>query len=76
MLYRRYPGGLDLHAFIKELKENDHNIKLTSSFDLRSIPFLDLRIYKNYGHLETSTYRKPTAANTLRVDSFHPKSIV
>lgn len=67
----------DPHKFICKLNGNTCNIKLTYGFDPVSIPFLDLRITKKDGLLVTSTFRKPTAANTiLRADSFHPRSLV
>lgn len=67
----------DLSEFICELSENTRNIRLTYGFNLVLIPFLDLRVTKKHDLLDTSTFHKPTAVNTLlRADSFHPRSLV
>lgn len=67
----------ELHECINKLNLNDRNIKLTYNFDCVSFPFLDLQNTKEGIRLVTSTYHKPTAANTLlQAGSFHPKALI
>lgn len=67
-------GSLDeLHQFMNELNNNDRNIRLTYQFDQKRLSFLDLQITLDEGQLNTSTFRKETAANTLlEATSHHP----
>lgn len=66
-----------LEGFLSELNENSRNIRLTFTYDLNEISFLDLLIRIDGDHLSTKTFLKATAANTLlEATSHHPKSLV
>lgn len=67
----------ELHQFISELNVNAKNIKLTFTFHTETLSFLYLSISIVNCRLETRTFRKPTAANTLLLaSSHHPPSLV
>lgn len=61
----------DLHTFMTQLNINQRNIRLTYNFDRTSLPFLDLLITLQDGHLFTRTFRKETSANTLLSATCH-----
>lgn len=67
----------ELQEFICKLNANDRNIKITFTWDFERISFLDLSISFHIGKLETRTFRKETAANTLLLaSSHHPPSLI
>ncbi|KAM5171926.1 LOW QUALITY PROTEIN: DNA-directed RNA polymerase III subunit RPC2 [Mantella aurantiaca] len=66
-----------LEEFMIRLNKNDFNIFLTYNFSHEKIEFLDLNIQVDGGTLNTSTFRKPTAGNTLlHATSHHPPSLI
>ncbi|KAM9305433.1 uncharacterized protein PAF06_013989 [Gastrophryne carolinensis] len=63
----------EFEGFVDSLNHNDRNIRLTYKWDAMKVEFLDLLISKQAGKLFTTTYRKPTAGNTLlHFSSHHP----
>ena len=68
-------------SFFNTLDSHDPNIKLTYTYQLNSIDFLDITIYKGLqfqvsGILDTRVYFKPTDSHELlHTSSFHPKHI-
>lgn len=67
----------ELMAFIDELNQNNRNIKLTFSYHLEKLSFLDLTIQIKENTIATKTFRKETADNTLLLaTSHHPGSLM
>lgn len=66
----------DLLVFMEKLANHNYNPKFT--MHVRSIPFLDVIIFKQGdGTLGTSLYRKPTTGNTiLHASSAHPQPLI
>lgn len=55
---------LELHEYFKQLNNFHKNFKFTLNFSLTDIPFLDVKVIKNYDSknwsLKTTLYTKPT----------------
>ncbi|XP_068114979.1 uncharacterized protein [Hyperolius riggenbachi] len=67
----------ELERFFDRLNVNERNIHLTYTYSPTSISFLDLSVVKDGGALRTTTYRKPTAGNTLlHATSHHPPHLI
>ncbi|KAM9311721.1 protection of telomeres protein 1 [Gastrophryne carolinensis] len=59
--------------FVDQLNHNTRNIRLTCNIGPCQLEFLDLLIRREGDRLVTTTYRKPTAGNTLlHFSSHHP----
>ena len=59
-----------LHNFVQHLNSINPNIKVTISYNLHTVHFLDCNVYKNSCKLATKVYFKPTDTHKL----LHPKS--
>lgn len=71
-LYRRYIDDIiiiwkgseeELQAFFDEINQNIYGITFTGNWNIQSIDYLDLQIYKNNGILNTRTFFKTTDRN-------------
>lgn len=65
----------DILVFVSYLNNNRLSLKLTVVSEMASVPFLDLVLKGNVdtGKIETATYRKEVAGNTLLSANFyHP----
>ncbi|XP_041417033.1 uncharacterized protein LOC121393210 [Xenopus laevis] len=61
--------------FVEYLNTCHTTIKFTCTSSLDTVEFLDVRIYKGEGRVETDLYQKPMATNSyLHAASFHPRS--
>ncbi|XP_073442411.1 uncharacterized protein [Dendrobates tinctorius] len=67
----------DLVSFIRELNQNNINLKLTYHYSRTTVDFLDVCISKDgKGLLHTEIHRKDTAVNSLlHASSAHPKAL-
>uniref|UniRef100_A0A803K2I9 Reverse transcriptase domain-containing protein n=1 Tax=Xenopus tropicalis TaxID=8364 RepID=A0A803K2I9_XENTR len=82
VFYKRYVDDLLLvwqgsHSefllFVTELNTNTLNLRFTSEFNTHTISFLDLKLVARGTVVETTTFRKACAGNSLlRADSCHP----
>lgn len=66
----------DLKLFVEWLNTRDPWLRFTYIADKESIDFLDLTIYSKDNKIETKTFRKPTAKNSLlSYKSYHPQPL-
>uniref|UniRef100_A0A803JPB3 Reverse transcriptase domain-containing protein n=1 Tax=Xenopus tropicalis TaxID=8364 RepID=A0A803JPB3_XENTR len=85
IFYKRYVDDLllvwqgselDFSDFVSSLNENSLNLRFTSDFNQTSIAFLDLKLVASGHSIETTTFRKACAGNSLlRADSCHPQHL-
>jgi hypothetical protein len=69
-----YKGSVeDLHAFKLLISQLIEGIDVTMSWSLKSVDFLDLKIFKNNGHIQIKTHQKSLNRYLyLPPFSFHP----
>lgn len=65
-----------LMEFLTWINTRDDCLKFTCTADSKHLDFLDVTIFANHGTLQTKTFYKPTARNSmLSYKSFHPRPL-